>query len=377
MAETLLSNPVIEDFTVHVEDDAVKDRGRHLPRLARRRRRRRAPSGSPAHEAVALWHGDHDLRGVDAVVLPGGFSYGDYLRCGAISRFAPVMTEVVEAAGRGHAGARHLQRLPDPLRVPPAAGCADPQRPPQVRLPRPAAADREQPHRRGPPPTTRAPRSPSCSRTARAATSPTPPTLDRLEGEGRVVARYLDDNPNGSLRDIAGITNERGNVVGLMPHPEHAVEELTGSGTDGLGFFTSLAAASPECRLSRQLVPATAAGAVPETTAHLQTCATARGDSRAVDRSGRPSPARRGSGGAGRARRRRPVTLTRAGAVGRVERPLDAAHRLAGRAELEHRPGAGRSRPIQCRGSTWCSRRTRGRPASGRRPPGSPVVRCR
>ena len=69
------------------------------------------------------------------------------------------------------------------------------------------------------------------------------PTLDRLEGEGRVVARYLDGNPNGSMRDIAGITNEHGNVVGLMPHPEHAVEELTGSGTDGLGFFTSLAAA--------------------------------------------------------------------------------------------------------------------------------------
>ena len=65
-------------------------------------------------------------------------------------------------------------------------------------------------------------------------------TLDRLEGEGRVVARYLDVNPNGSLRDIAGITNERGNVVGLMPHPEHAVEDLTGAGTDGLGFFTSL-----------------------------------------------------------------------------------------------------------------------------------------
>ena len=69
-------------------------------------------------------------------------------------------------------------------------------------------------------------------------------TLDRLEGEGRVVARYLDVNPNGSLRDIAGITNERGNVVGLMPHPEHAVEDLTGPGTDGLGFFTSLLAAA-------------------------------------------------------------------------------------------------------------------------------------
>ena len=67
-------------------------------------------------------------------------------------------------------------------------------------------------------------------------------TLDRIEGEGQVVARYLEDNPNGSMRDIAGITNERGNVVGLMPHPEHAVEALTGAGTDGLGFFTSLAA---------------------------------------------------------------------------------------------------------------------------------------
>jgi phosphoribosylformylglycinamidine synthase subunit PurQ / glutaminase len=68
-------------------------------------------------------------------------------------------------------------------------------------------------------------------------------TLSRIEGEGQVVARYVEVNPNGSLNDIAGITNERGNVVGLMPHPEHAVEDLTGSGTDGLGFFTSLAAA--------------------------------------------------------------------------------------------------------------------------------------
>jgi phosphoribosylformylglycinamidine synthase len=67
-------------------------------------------------------------------------------------------------------------------------------------------------------------------------------TLDRLEGEGRVVARYLGPNPNGSLREIAGITNERGNVVGLMPHPEHAVEALTGPSTDGLTFFTSVLA---------------------------------------------------------------------------------------------------------------------------------------
>ena len=169
---------------------------------AARRPHRRARGGR------ALARRRTTCTGVDAVVLPGGFSYGDYLRCGAIARFAPVMTEVVAAAGRGHAGARHLQRLPDPVRVAPAARRADPQRPPQVRLPRPAAADREQPHRRGRRRTPRAPRSPSCSRTARAATSPTSATLDRLEGEGRVVARYLGVNPNGSLRDIAGITNE-------------------------------------------------------------------------------------------------------------------------------------------------------------------------
>ena len=178
------------------------------------------------------------------MVLPGGFSYGDYLRCGAISRFAPVMTEVVAAAGRGHAGARHLQRLPDPLRVAPAAGCADPQRPPQVRLPRPAAAHREH----------RTPWTSSYDEGAEVTIVlkngeggfvADDATLDRLEGEGRVVARYLDDNPNGSLRDIAGITNERGNVVGLMPHPEHAVEDLTGAGTDGLGFFTRPRRAGP------------------------------------------------------------------------------------------------------------------------------------
>ena len=194
-------------------------------------------------EPVALWHGDHDLHDVDAVVLPGGFSYGDYLRCGAIARFAPVMTEVVAAAARRHARPRHLQRLPDPLRVAPAAGCADPQRPPHVHLPRPAAADRERGDRLD-------------RRVRRRRSEITIPlkngeggyvadeaTLDRLEGEGRVVARYLDVNPNGSLRDIAGITNERGNVVGLMPHPEHAVEELCGPGTDGLAFFTSVLSA--------------------------------------------------------------------------------------------------------------------------------------
>ena len=102
-----------------------------------------ARSGSPGPRPSRCGTRDHDLHGVDAVMLPGGFSYGDYLRCGAISRFAPVMTEVVAAAEHGHAGARHLQRLPDPLRGASAARRADPQRRGCVRLPRPAAADRE------------------------------------------------------------------------------------------------------------------------------------------------------------------------------------------------------------------------------------------
>jgi phosphoribosylformylglycinamidine synthase I len=193
------------------------------------------------HEAVALWHGDHDLRGVDAVVLPGGFSYGDYLRCGAISRFAPVMTEVVDAARRGLPVlgiCNGFQILCESHLLPGAL----------IRNDHRKFVCRDQRLR--------------VENVATAWTSAYEPgseitvvlkngeggyvadeaTLDRLEGEGRVVVRYLDDNPNGSLRDIAGITNETGTVVGLMPHPEHAVEELTGSGTDGLGFFTSLAA---------------------------------------------------------------------------------------------------------------------------------------
>ena len=124
-----------------------EDRGRHLPRFPRRHRRRSAPSGWPAASRSRCGTATTTSSGVDAVILPGGFSYGDYLRCGAIARFAPVMTEVVEAAQRRHAGARHLQRLPDPLRVAPAARRADPQRPPHVHLPRPGAPGRERRHR--------------------------------------------------------------------------------------------------------------------------------------------------------------------------------------------------------------------------------------
>ena len=189
-------------------------------------------------EPVPLWHGDHDLAGVDAVVLPGGFSYGDYLRCGAIARFAPVMTEVVAAAGRGMpvlGVCNGFQILCESHLLPGALIRNDHRtfvcRDQRLRVDNADTAwtsayeARDEivvPLKNG-----------EGGYVADAA------TLDRLEGEGRVVVRYLEVNPNGSLRDIAGITNERGNVVGLMPHPEHAVESLCGPGTDGLGFFVS------------------------------------------------------------------------------------------------------------------------------------------
>jgi phosphoribosylformylglycinamidine synthase I len=194
------------------------------------------------HEAVALWHGDHDLRDVDAVVLPGGFSYGDYLRCGAISRFAPVMTEVVEAAHRGMPVlgiCNGFQILCESHLLPGALIRNDHRkfvcRDQRLRIDNASTAWTNA-YDQGDEITV-------VLKNGEGGYVADEATLDRLEGEGRVVARYLDDNPNGSLRDIAGITNERGNVVGLMPHPEHSVEALTGSGTDGLGFFTSLAAA--------------------------------------------------------------------------------------------------------------------------------------
>ena len=190
-------------------------------------------------EPIALWHGDEDLRGVDAVVLPGGFSYGDYLRCGAIARFAPVMTSVVE---RAHSGMPVLgicngfQILCESHLLPGALTrndhlhfiCRDQ----RLRIENNSSdwtsnfdghAEIVIPLKNG-----------EGGYVADEA------TLDRLEGDGRVVARYLDVNPNGSRREIAGICNEHGNVVGLMPHPEHAVEDLTGPSTDGLGFFTSV-----------------------------------------------------------------------------------------------------------------------------------------
>ena len=190
-------------------------------------------------EPVPLWHGDHDLKGCDAVVLPGGFSYGDYLRCGAIARFAPIMTEIIERAGAGlsvlgicngfqvlceshllpgalirNAGL-HFTCLDQRLRVESTgtAWTGEYAEGAEIVIPLKNGEGRYVADEQ---------------------------TLDRLEGDGRVVFRYVGGNPNGSLRDIAGIRNEAGNVVGLMPHPEHAIDDLTGPGTDGLAMFVSV-----------------------------------------------------------------------------------------------------------------------------------------
>jgi len=188
---------------------------------------------------VALWHGDDDLHGVDAVVLPGGFSYGDYLRCGAIARFAPIMQQIVDGARGGMPVlgiCNGFQILCESHLLPGALTrndhlhfiCRDQ----RLRIENTTsawttsfAAGQEIviPLKNG-----------------EGGYVADDATLDALEGEGRVIARYLGINPNGSRRDIAGICNEKGNVVGLMPHPEHAVEALTGPTTDGLGFFTSV-----------------------------------------------------------------------------------------------------------------------------------------
>lgn len=188
-------------------------------------------------EAVSLWHADADLKSVDAVVVPGGFSYGDYLRAGAIARFAPVMGEVVAAAGRGMPVlgiCNGFQVLCEAGLLPGALTrniglhfvCRD------VWL--------------------------SVASTSTAWTSrfesdadlliplksgegryvAPEQVLEQLEGDGRVVFRYRE-NINGSLHDIAGISSANGRVVGLMPHPEHAIEALTGPSDDGLGLFYS------------------------------------------------------------------------------------------------------------------------------------------
>ena len=201
-------------------------------------------------EPVALWHGSHDLDGVDALVLPGGFSYGDYLRAGAIAALAPIMAEVKDAAAAGmpvlgicngfqmlveahllpggliRNAHQQFVRRDQRLRVENAstAWTSDFAEGQEIVIP---------------------------LKNADGGYIAAESELDRLEGEGLVAFRYLGVNPNGSLRDIAGLTNARGNVVGLMPHPEHAVEPGFGAdssasgevgmrdGTDGLGLFVS------------------------------------------------------------------------------------------------------------------------------------------
>ncbi|GAA3607476.1 phosphoribosylformylglycinamidine synthase subunit PurQ [Marihabitans asiaticum] len=190
-------------------------------------------------ESVALWHRDADLRGVDAVVIPGGFSYGDYLRAGAISRFAPVMTEVIRAAAGGMPVlgiCNGFQILCESHLLPGAMIQNDHRtficRDQRLRVESTATAWTSQ-FEQGEEITI-------VLKNQDGQFVADEPTLDRLEGEGRVAFRYLGENPNGSYRDIAGITDERGTVVGLMPHPEHCVETGFGPSLDGRRFFTSV-----------------------------------------------------------------------------------------------------------------------------------------
>jgi phosphoribosylformylglycinamidine synthase I len=194
-------------------------------------------------EATLLWHADRGLHGVDAVIVPGGFSYGDYLRVGAIARFAPVMESVVAFARRGglvlgicngfqvlcEAGLLPGALLPnDHLRF----RCA------QVEL---EVANADTPFTRACVPGDRL--SIPAKHTTGRYYAPEA-ELDRMERAGQVVLRYAPGaNLNGSLRDVAGVCNAQRNVFGLMPHPEHAVDELTGGSADGLKIFASMAQA--------------------------------------------------------------------------------------------------------------------------------------
>jgi phosphoribosylformylglycinamidine synthase I len=194
-------------------------------------------------DAVPLWHAERKLRHVDAVILPGGFSYGDYLRCGAIARFAPVMEAIVDAANDGLPVlgiCNGFQVLCEAHLLPGALirndrrkfVCRD-----QVLRVHNASTAWTSRYREGqeiviP------------IKNGEGGYVADERTLDELEAEGRIVVKYAGDNPNGSYRDIAGICNAAGNVVGLMPHPEHAVESLTGPGTDGLAFFQAVLGAA-------------------------------------------------------------------------------------------------------------------------------------
>ena len=193
-------------------------------------------------EPVALWHADRDLRGVDAVILPGGFSYGDYLRCGAIARFAPVMSELVAAARSGLPVlgiCNGFQILCEAHLLPGAltrnSGLRFVTRDLRLRVENDQTAWTRA-YRRGE-------QIVVPLKSGEGAYVADADTLAELEAGGQVVIRYAEDNPNGSAAAIAGVCNAEGNVVGLMPHPEHAIDPLTGPSADGLGFFRSVLAA--------------------------------------------------------------------------------------------------------------------------------------
>jgi len=195
----------------------------------------RLAGGTP----VPLFHASDDLKEVQAVVLPGGFSYGDYLRCGAISRFAPIMSSIIIAAEHGFPVlgiCNGFQILCESHLLPGALTrnqglhfvCTD----------QPLTVENNStPWTSG---YTKGDRLVIPIKNGEGSFQASAETLHELESEGRVVLRYADSNPNGSKNDIAGITNARGNVVGVMPHPEQAIESLTGPSTDGLTFFTSV-----------------------------------------------------------------------------------------------------------------------------------------
>lgn len=198
-------------------------------------------------EPVALWHKDPDLHGVEAVVLAGGFSYGDYLRCGAIARFAPVMDSIIEGARGGLPVlgiCNGFQVLCEAHLLPGALIRNDHQkficRDQKLRV---ETADTVSTARFSPGDEITVP-----LKNGEGCFVAEPEVVERLEKDGRVVFRYLEVNPNGSMNNIAGVTNERGNVVGLMPHPEHAVEAGFGpatdsaahGGNDGVKIFASV-----------------------------------------------------------------------------------------------------------------------------------------
>ncbi len=189
-------------------------------------------------EPVSLWHASDSLSGVDTVVLPGGFSYGDYLRCGAIARFAPIMGEVIRAANAGMPvlGICNGFQILCESHLLPGAMIRNEHRRFICKQQRLRVETRDTvwtcDYRAGEEITV-------VLKNGEGNFQADAETVHRLEDNNQVVFRYLG-NPNGSVNDIAGITNERGNVVGLMPHPEHSVEMLTGGSTDGSKFFSSV-----------------------------------------------------------------------------------------------------------------------------------------